>query len=173
MSSSDPPTPLDVELNQQVSRKVQQCYQRAYEVLGRRFPIPTIKFNQRGKVAGSARLQTNEIRLNQTLLLDNIHVFMDEVIPHEICHLLAYQLYGKVKPHGLQWQTLMLELFRLSPPTRHTMDTDKVAGKQFDYYCKCGPISLSIRRHNKVLRKQQQYICRKCGELLTYNEVNG
>jgi SprT protein len=129
--------------------------------------MPSVHFNQRGKIAGCARLQKNELRFNPTLLKDNISLFLDEVVPHEVCHIVAFILYGRVRPHGKEWQSLMIDLFGLQPRTYHKMDVTKVQGKQFEYKCECGPIELSIRRHNKVVRGQQKYICRKCRVSLT------
>lgn len=127
---------------------------------------PKISFNQRGKIAGCARLQINEIRFNPILLSDNLDAFLEVVVPHEVCHLLAYRLFGKVRPHGKEWQGLMLELFGIRGQVYHQMDITKVKGKIFHYQCECGPIELSIRRHNKVVRGEQTYICKKCRSTL-------
>ncbi|MFT2092652.1 SprT family zinc-dependent metalloprotease [Paraglaciecola sp. 2405UD69-4] len=149
-----------------VQHRVEQCYLIAEDYFKRNFERPKVLLSQRGKVAGSARLQSNELRLNLRLLEDNFNEFMIEVIPHEICHLLTYEIYGRVKPHGKEWQALMIHLFKLTPKTRHNMDVSKVAGKTFSYYCSCGSVDLSIRRHNKVVRAKQQYVCRRCNDIL-------
>lgn len=159
---------LTQNLKNSALERVEFCYEIAEKNLPRNFTRPQVSFNQRGKIAGSARLQSNQIRLNPVLLVDNTQQFLDEVIPHEICHLLVFQLYGRVKPHGAQWQTLMKELYGLTPKTRHTMDVSKVQGKTFLYQCGCGTTELSVRRHNKVTRGQQRYGCKKCGEILVY-----
>lgn len=151
-------------------QKVTKCIEHASAYLNQHFALPKVTFNQRGKIAGTARLHSNEIRINPILLTDNLEEFLTEVIPHEVCHLLAYQLYGRVKPHGKEWQALMMKLFELTPHTYHKMDVTKVRGKHFAYLCKCGPTTLSIRRHNKVLRGQQQYICRQCRTTLTASD---
>ncbi|WP_299077530.1 SprT family zinc-dependent metalloprotease [uncultured Paraglaciecola sp.] len=147
---------------QLVIDKVACCIARASRYFKQDFDVPEISFNQRGKIAGCARLQTNELRFNPVLLADNTSVFLEEVVPHEVCHLLAFQIYGKVKPHGKEWQALMIELFQLEPKTYHKMDVHKVAGEMFRYQCQCGPVDLSLRRHNKVIKGKQQYICRQC-----------
>ena len=154
------------QLAELAEARVITCMQTASNILKLDFPLPSVNFRQRGRIAGSAHLTNNEIRLNKTLMKDNLDAFLNEVIPHEICHLLAYQLYGRVPPHGVQWQRLMQEVFGLTPQRQHTMDTSKVEGQTFDYQCQCGPVSLSIRRHNKVMRKQASYRCRKCGDTL-------
>jgi SprT protein len=147
---------------QLVIQKVEQCINHASSYFKQRFRLPKISFNQRGKIAGCARLQSNELRFNPVLLSDNMDDFLEEVVPHEVCHLLAYKLFGKVRPHGKEWQSLMIELFGLKGQTYHQMDVTKVKGKSFNYQCECGPIELGIRRHNKVVKGKQIYICRKC-----------
>lgn len=99
--------------------------------------------------------------------MDNQQEFLTEVIPHELCHIIAYQLYGRVKPHGAQWKTLMAGIFDLEGRAGHQMDTRAVAGKTFDYQCQCGVIELTIRRHRQVVRNQRQYRCVRCQSVLT------
>lgn len=135
--------------------------------LNQAFCIPQISFKQRGKIAGCARLQINELRFNPVLLADNHQLFLDEVVPHEVCHLIVFTLFGKVRPHGKEWKTLMKQLFNLDGQTYHKMDVAKVAGKNFQYQCLCGPVELTIRRHNKIKRGEQQYSCRRCQSVLT------
>lgn len=139
---------------------------RAEAKLGRRVESPTLNMKQRGRIAGCARLQHNEIRLNPVLWEDNQQTFLDEVLPHELSHLLVFQNFGRVRPHGKEWQHMMLHVFGVVPQTRHSMDTQKVEGRQFAYRCGCTSHQLSVRRHNKVLRNQQTYACRRCGQTL-------
>tara|TARA_R110002153_G_scaffold5044_2_gene23497 strand:- start:3644 stop:4177 length:534 start_codon:yes stop_codon:yes gene_type:complete len=160
---------LSFDPQQLVIQKVEQCISHASSDLKQNFSLPKISFNQRGKIAGCARLQINELRFNPVLLTDNVEAFLEEVVPHEVCHLLAYKLFGKVRPHGKEWQSLMLKLFNLKGQTYHQMDVTKVKGKSFNYQCKCGPIELGIRRHNKVVKGEQTYICRRCRSPLTIN----
>ncbi|MFQ3235585.1 MAG: SprT protein [Paraglaciecola sp.] len=149
-----------------VEQQVERCFEQAETALQKRFERPRVYFTQRGKIAGCARLQSNELTFNPVLLSDNLQTFLVEVVPHEICHLLAFRLYGKVKPHGLEWKTLMCNLFNLPGSAYHAMDISKVTGQTFTYFCSCGPVELSIRRHNKVIRHQQGYICRNCQQPL-------
>jgi SprT protein len=157
---------LSFNSQQLVIQKVEQCISHASCYFEQNFMWPKISFNQRGKIAGCARLQINEIRFNPILLSDNLEAFLEVVVPHEVCHLLAYRLFGKVRPHGKEWQGLMLELFGIRGQAYHQMDVTKVQGQSFHYQCECGPIELSIRRHNKVVRGEQTYICRKCRSTL-------
>lgn len=154
-----------------VHDRVVSCFSIASKKLAVDFAMPGIAFNQRGKIAGSARLQSNQLRFNPVLLVDNLDTFLEEVIPHEICHLLAFQLYGKVRPHGKEWKNLMSQVYGLSGNTYHKFDVSKVIGNTFEYKCLCGPLQLSTRRHNKVLRRQVTYSCTRCGEKLVSADV--
>lgn len=154
-------------LQAQVIQAVEKCYSHAEDTLARRFARPKVSFKQRGKIAGSAHLSRNELRFNPTLLQDNLAEFLQEVVPHEVSHLLCFQLYGRVQPHGPEWKGLMKTLFNLKGSRCHQMNTQKVEGKTFIYQCGCGDIKLSIRRHNKIERGQQQYQCRRCRQILT------
>lgn len=133
------------------------------------FEVPTITFNQRGNIAGTAHLQKNHIKLNPILFADNVELFLSSVIPHEVAHILSYQLYGRVRPHGHQWRFIMQEVFGVPPDVRHQMDVSKTRGQVFNYWCECGMVELSLRRHNNVIRNKQQYLCRKCQTVLTQN----
>ncbi|ABM23635.1 MULTISPECIES: SprT family zinc-dependent metalloprotease [Shewanella] len=151
----------------QVLERIETCYQTAEMTLKRAFPRPITQFTLRGKSAGTAHLQQNRLRFNPVLLRENSEAFLTEVVPHEICHLLCFQLFGKTKPHGKEWQSLMLTVFKVNPKTTHNFNTTSVASKEVEYRCACGPIRLSIRRHNKVLRGESRYICKRCKTHLT------
>lgn len=153
---------------QQLTQKCQQLLGTASRHFQRQFPAPDIRFNVRGKVAGKALLQHNTIHLNPVLATENPQAFIDEVLPHELAHLIAFQVYGRVRPHGKEWQHIMSNIFGVTPSRTHTMDVSSVQGKTFEYRCGCQSVALTIRRHNKVLRQQASYACRQCGEKLVF-----
>ena len=45
-------------------------------------------------------LEKNEIRLNPVLLLENQREFIDEVVPHELAHLLVWQHFAASRRTG-------------------------------------------------------------------------
>ena len=157
-----------MELQQLTFEKVELCYQIAEKQFNRTFKRPDISFKLRGKSAGMAHLQLNKIRFNALMLQENKHAFIDEVVPHEVCHLLCHQLFGRVKPHGKEWQSLMINLYQLTPRTTHNFTVIRKPQAEFDYRCRCGIIKLSIRRHNKVQRNQAQYRCKACLNTLKF-----
>ncbi|QUM77707.1 SprT family zinc-dependent metalloprotease [Moritella sp. 24] len=159
--------PTPEMLAQLVLAKIDTCYQQAEQRLNRNFPRPQINFNQRGKAAGSARLQTNELRFNPVLLRENQQHFIAHTVPHEVAHLLVYQIFGRTKPHGKEWQQIMNKIFDLTAKTTHEYDVSSVKGKTFTYACQCTEHQLTIRRHNKIVRDNVKYICRFCRKSLT------
>lgn len=130
--------------------------------------VPKVNLNQRGKVAGSVHLQKNLIKLNRKLFIQNFDDFLRQVVPHEVAHIICYQQFGRVKPHGVEWQSLMRSLFQLDAHVTHKFDVSAVGMQDFAYQCECNSlIMLSVVRHNKVNRGTQQYRCQKCKTVLT------
>ena len=145
--------------------KGEDCFILAECFFDRPFTRPAYHFNQRGRSAGSAHLQRNIIKFNPILFSQNKQQFINQVVDHEVAHLIAYQHYGKVRPHGKEWQHIMVNIFNCPATTTHSLDIKDVIGKQFNYQCLCSTHQLTIRRHNKVLRGEK-YICRKCRGVL-------
>ena len=103
------------------------------------------------------------------LFKDNIDAFLSDVVPHEVSHLLVWVLFGRVQPHGKEWQSIMRSVFNCTPNATHQFDVKRVA-RIFHYVCDCDTYALSTRRHNNIL-KGAQYKCRKCQALLRAPDV--
>ena len=151
-----------------IQQKLAWCIHRANIAFQCDFSIPSVSFKLRGKAAGKAYLQTNEIRINPVLFAENRQAILDEVVPHEVAHLITFQQFGKVRPHGYEWQMIMEKVFRLPAKTTHSFEITSVQGKTFEYQCACETHTLSIRRHNKVARKQANYLCKNCKQPLFF-----
>jgi len=148
--------------------KGEDCFILAECFFDRPFQRPDYLFNQLGKSAGSAHLQSNIIKFNATLFKHNKEEFINQVVAHEVAHLIVYQHYGKVRPHGREWQHVMRNVFNCPAITTHSLDVSEVIGRQFSYLCLCRTHQLTIRRHNKVL-KGVKYLCTRCKGTLIAN----
>ena len=69
-------------------RSLRHFLQLASDRLERPFAEPALVYQQRGTAAGTAWLEKWEIRLNPVLLMENQQAFIEEVVPHELAHLL-------------------------------------------------------------------------------------
>jgi SprT protein len=150
------------ELDQQaLQAKAEEYFLLAERFFNCRFNRPEYQYNQRGIAAGTAHLQHNIIKLNPILFSQNKDEFFQQVIPHEVAHLIVFQCFGKVRPHGIEWKSVMRKVFKRPPETTHKLNIDDVVGQQFLYHCSCSEHKLTIRRHNKILRGAK-YKCRQC-----------
>lgn len=133
----------------------------------RKFEKPNVTFRRSGKNAGTAFLQQNRLNFHPLLYVENADAFINEVVPHEVSHLLVWTLFGKVKPHGVQWQTIMRDVFNCAPNTTHSFEVQHLT-TTFPYRCDCNSYALSLRRHNNI-KKGTQYRCRRCNAILQEN----
>ncbi|MDP2561202.1 SprT family zinc-dependent metalloprotease [Psychrobium sp. 1_MG-2023] len=152
---------LSPDLQQQLSTRVEQCYQLVERKLGRKFPRPQVLTNQRGRIAGCALLQKNTLRFHPLIYQQNQAHFLEHVVAHEIAHLVVWQCYGKTPPHGKHWQWVMNDIFNLPALRTHQYNTDNIGIRTVRYRCLCAEIPLSMNRHNKVI-KGAVYCCKRC-----------
>lgn len=96
---------LPIAIQQAVMRRLREKLAQANLKLGRNYPEPKLSYTQRGTSAGTAWLESYEIRLNPVLLLENSEAFIEEVVPHELAHLLVWKHFGRVAP----WQRVEVD----------------------------------------------------------------
>ncbi len=156
------------ELHYRATAQLARCIKQASAYFSRTFAQPTIGYQLRGKTAGKAFLQLNQIRLNPTLFQENPEAFIHEVIAHEAAHLITWQVFGRVRPHGKEWQMVMERVLGVRARTTHQFAVTSVQGKTFEYRCACQTHALTIRRHNKIAKGQAQYRCQRCHHSLSF-----
>ncbi len=154
------------ELMKVVDAKVRETMKFAESTYKRKFKTPTIEYTVKGVVAGYADYLTWTVNLNLFYLLNEHENMIEDTIPHEIAHLIAFRVYGRIKPHGWQWQSVMRS-FGLDPVRCHEYeDKDVRTGirrtRQFTYTCLCSqPVTCGLNVHNKI-QKGRNHFCRKC-----------
>lgn len=160
---------LTNQLIKQLQLALEECYRKAERFFNCNFKRPQVQFDLKGYNAGTATPQKNLLRFNAELFVNNQQHFLQQTVPHEVAHLVAYQLYGlAIKPHGKEWQQIMRQVYQLPAERCHHY---QVARKQTTYYryqCPCDAEHLlTIRRHNSI-KKGVKYICKKCKGVLSY-----
>ncbi len=125
--------------------------------------MPTILFKKRGTVGGTACYSRMELNLNAGLMLDNWDEYMNQVIPHEVAHLLKEHMYGrgksrckKTSAHGSEWKRVMRAL-GVSPDRTHNMDVSKVAIPKSKYIYNCDKCGSEVIAGPKIHKKIQLF----------------
>ena len=173
-------------LTGKVEQKVKDCLSKAELKFRQHFGYQSIEIDIRGRTAGQIRygyaskgnkkvLRTEQnlpiLRFNPYLLAKYKETFIDQVVPHECAHLVAYALFGmKIKPHGAEWKALMANLYQQAPDVTHRFEILSKTRRMFDYSCGCIDINhqLTVIRHNKIIKQKAVYLCKKCRSPLTY-----
>ncbi|OOS02725.1 SprT family protein [[Haemophilus] felis] len=154
-------------LKMQVQWRLTHCLNLVQQHFQRTFSPPQVSYELRGQKAGVAYLQQNLIKLNRTLLLENPQDFIQQVVPHELAHLIVFQQFGRVKPHGKEWQSVMKNIFHLPAEIYHCFGLATVNPSHIPYQCACQTHYLSPRRHQKVVKHRVVYLCKQCGAEIT------
>ena len=147
-------------------RCLREKLQQANLHLCRNYAEPKLVYQQRGTAAGTAWMDSYEIRLNPVLLMENQQTFIDEVVPHELAHLLVWKHFGRVAPHGKEWKWMMETVLGVPARRTHKFEVQSVRKNTFPYRCRCQQHQLTVRRHNRVVRGEAEYRCVQCGDLL-------
>lgn len=100
------------------------------------------------------------------LLLENVDAFIEEVVPHELAHLLVWKHFGRKAPHGKEWKWMMESVLNVPARRTHQFALQSVRRNTFPYHCQCQQHQLTVRRHNRVVRGEAVYRCVHCGEPL-------
>ena len=120
---------LDVTaMKERATRKVWQVLEELNEEYNAEFDFPKLEWVVCGTTAGRAWLQQWRIQLNEQLCKENTEDFMNDTIPHEVAHLVAYKVFGD-DGHGEGWRSVMRAL-GLNPTRCHDYNTRNVNGKR-------------------------------------------
>ena len=156
-------------LQLQVKEKVQQCLNILLGEETAKYINITVEFKNGIKTAAGLAYQSEQrIVLNENLFLANKQSFFDEIIGHEVCHVVQHILYpNESLHHGKRWKELMMMLgLRLS--VYHNLDVSAVDDKVFRYVCNCD----GGFRYHQIVEKVHKEIekgsrIRNCGTCST------
>lgn len=127
---------------------------------------PHVRFDKRGTCGGTADSRLNELNFNAKLMLENWDEYINQIIPHEVAHLVKNAVYGTsrkgamMRSHGGYWSYIM-RVFGINPDRTHDMDVGNVAQpkRKFLYECACckQEFVLTSVKHNRKLRGTKRY----------------
>ena len=169
--------PISNRHEQQVRMKTVDCIREAGRMYNRDLPVIPVLFDLKGRAAGMYRVQNNTrvIRYNPYIFAKNFTDNIATTVPHEVAHYVVDMLYGagRVKPHGYEWQQVMLSL-GAEPKATGNYDLSGIPVRQqkrYSYQCNCMTHRISSARHNKILRGKAQYYCRNCKSPITPDQA--
>ena len=155
-----------------IQQKAIEETNRYYDIARKLYPQfklndPLIDFRLRGMTAGKAWLTKNKIQYQPVLLGDNAQDFLARTVPHEVAHIVAWEVFGD-NGHGNGWKAVM-RAFGVTDVTRcHSYDVSKVANQQkrIPYRCNCKVHQLSGIRASRLEKGITLYRCGLCGSTL-------
>ena len=160
---------LEDQHKQEVIDKINYLMAIAKTKFGYTAACPSITYDLRGKTAGYAWFKRNHIQLNPVLMMENFDHFINNVIGHELAHLIAYATF-RDDGHGYYWRHVMMSL-GLDPNRTHRYNVSNV-GNNMTYHiytCGCHETLAPVRRHNNIQKGTWRYYpCEKCGSNFRY-----
>ena len=158
-----------MSLINQVIDKVYECFEK-YQIED----TPIILFSKRGKVAGTANFGKWTLNFNKVLMEENPETFINQTVPHECAHLIARLLNKNIKPHGREWQNVIITLGG-NPKRCHSYDTSNSAvyhKTKYLYKCDCQNHVVGPTVHKKM-NDGIKYNCRGCKSVLIFEKKCG
>ncbi len=168
--------------------RIKECITIAEKHFDQTFDIPNVRFDKRGRVAGTANYTKWELNFNMTLLSENVDAFIHRTVAHEIAHLIDHVINNslatsfdsrgrrkKREPHGANWKRVMAVL-GVESSRCHSYDTTnsrqtRRKSATYDYKCTgCNTVmAMGAIRHGKMQKGTAKYSHISCrGSSLVY-----
>jgi SprT protein len=165
-------------MNETLQSEIAAKFKSSYDLLAIRYPMLVSKlpfshirltFKRIGKTAGRAYLRFNRIELNPDYFQTERENMINDTLPHELCHLVAYTLFGD-SGHGVYWKQCM-NVVGLTANRCHNYNTSVATlrhHRKFIYTCECKRnISVGLNIHKKI-GMGIKYTCNKCSQTLKF-----
>jgi predicted SprT family Zn-dependent metalloprotease len=127
---------LTPELRKKVEAKAKACFKVAEKHYGIKIEFPEIRYDIKSWTGGLAYRNRNLMRFNLILLVENEQHYIDNVVPHEVAHMIVNACFreGKFKlaegkkrrmPHGKEWKEVM-GVLKVTPSVHHAYDCSSI-----------------------------------------------
>ena len=141
---------------------------------------PNIEYNIKSvRVLGTYNLKSDTMDLNISLLEEFGELYINEVVVHELAHLIVDALYPsrmnygkKVMPHGKEFKVVCAHL---NIPGKSTCDLFKNSKHlqpkkrktvRYGHKCDCMVHHITKNMHNKMINGAR-YTCKDCNSFLS------
>ena len=165
---------MDDKLKLELKKAVNKCFALALKLYGLDIPYPEIKLNLKSinngaKAIFKPAIDISLLRFNFGLYKAMPKLFIEEVVPHEVAHIIASKL--GYKGHLAMWYTICIALGGTGETylSRELGQRLRSLNKTYTYSCKCSTHRLTPIRHKRI-KKGGHYRCDKCRELLVENK---
>ena len=161
-------TGIHPELKALAEAKLEATFLEFEQKLDRKLSRPEVTFDLKGRTAGYAFHNPLRVQLNAGLYKANKEDFLERTVPHEVAHIVQFEVYPHSKPHGYEWQNLMY-LIGLEPTRCHQYETTP-ARKHVKWSVTCTTCGRVYKVGSAVLRRltsgQRKYYCTVCNTQL-------
>ena len=162
------------ELIKKLKDAVNNCLENAFKIFNIKFAYPIIDITLKSiRTAGRAIMERNgdtiknTLRFNYKLYAAAPDLFINEVIPHEIAHIVNYNICKRSVAHDFRWKYICLKLGGSGKTylirELHEILASISPGRK--YKCACTIHNLSTGIHNKI-KKGASYSCKDCRKKL-------
>lgn len=161
-------------LQQAVQNKVSRVMDIAREKYGEKlegFRRPKVRFSDKQKVvAGTATYARHQVKFSNDLLLRFGMNFIDEVVPHEVAHLVSDKVHEQRTHHSKLWKEVCLKLGGTGRKC-HTMAVKRNKAKVYHYECGCQRKSVLEEVHRECEKGDRVMTCPFCEQEFEYTST--
>ena len=150
-------------MQQPIIATVHETFAKAKRIYDRDFDPVRVTFNIRrtSGITGQASVLPRMIRINNHLLQFYPHFFQSVVVPHEVAHVVAFDLYGAEGwNHGPRWKSVMRAIGQV-PDVTHSLVTEKNINIPV-YECQRCSTQILVHRTSHALISNGISKCRPC-----------
>jgi len=144
--------------------EVEKLISKANKGLHAGLDAPEVVINSFLVTTAGRAFGTYLVDFNESLFKKHPQNFINDVIPHEVAHIVTSKLYPGASPHGKEWKSVML-FFGVEPNRCHAMQVTKRRQRRWDHSCGCMVHKVATVTHNRI-QKGVQYRCNKCKNVI-------
>lgn len=179
-------TVVSIDLQQRIQSVVNGCIDKAIKKFGiDRVPVNIpIVYKTKSVAAGKAHVTFSHrlgfrpemieccININPVLLNENIEYVVNQTVPHEVAHVVAYSVYSNaIRGHGVEWSNIM-RLFGCEPNRCHKLNVSTINQirnrKSYNVKCTCGKLLEITSNRATKMKNGKSYRHVDCGRSINH-----